>query len=152
MTTVKRIKAMYYGDPYHIGVLEKIPAKEIRETVYPRLSQNGFVREAKIHRHTVRSVESNTSDYHLSSLVEFLKPFNLKLVIYKDGKYFTDNLNLFDLVALDQSIVIKYLCEDVGVHENYFSERRENFRVSLFRDIVDYLGYNLAIVCERGLG
>ena len=133
--------------PLILDVVDDIPYRQIRQLYYPDETIQKVSEISDLSATHISKVERHVSSNHMSTAINLLRTFGLGLAIYEDNKFLTADLDLYKLIEKEE-VDLKLLIEDMGYSNSYFLNKDTplSYTTDNYRDILDYLGYQLAII------
>ena len=133
--------------PLILDVVDDIPYRQIRQLYYPNKTIKKVSEISDLGATHISRVERHVNSNFMSTAINHLRTFGLDLAIYEDNKFLTTDLNLYKLIEKEK-VELKSLIEDMGYSNTYFLNKKTllSYTTDDYRDILDYLGYQLAII------
>lgn len=142
-----RVKALKQRKPLIVEPTEILPLKDIRQVYYPKTTRIEFAEANDVWVTRVASLENNKYSSYVRSIQEYLALFDLGLAIFENNNPVSSDLDIKQML-INQGVNLYEISTDIGLSRSYFDNKDSDtsYQVDIFRDILDHLGYQLAIV------
>lgn len=146
----ERVKRLKQGEPLVLGIMDDVPLTELRLQDYPDWTKGRYAEEINYSSRTISRLSEGKTVGFLRTYQGIIAYHGLELAIFENGEMFTKDLDLEKLFKVEEA-THELIINDVGLSKTYFRSKIESNSYALdnYRDILHYLGYELAIV-RRG--
>ena len=136
----QQVALLQQGYAMKIFNFDDFPFREIKEVMLEHTAYMEIAKELETSPARLTTVLNKKHRTSTNFIKKYLALFNLEMILLKDDSIYSDNLDIAHLITNEWRVA-----KDLGLSQSYFYNTKENYRIDIYLDILEYYGLELAI-------
>lgn len=139
-TKQQQVSLLQQGYAMKIFHFDDFPFREIKEVMLDKTPYITIAETLETSPSRITGVLNKTFRTSTDFIKKYLALFNLEMILLKDDSIYSNNLDIAHLITNEWRVA-----KDLGLSQSYFYNTKENYRIDIYLDILEYYGLELAI-------